>query len=184
MNEPLQLLHVSAPEVRSSAVLSPCGRYRYRLEREWDVALPKAGWVLCNPSTADATADDPTIRKCVGFARRWGCGGIVVLNVCALRSTNPGALLEADDPVGPDNIDAFDRFSFDWHHWKANGYDGVDRIVLGWGNALPRRLGECAETALGWISAPTMCLGRTKAGAPRHPLMLAYSTPLEPFEET
>jgi len=175
--------------VTSKCVMSDCGLYRYRLERRWDPSLPAAGFALCNPSTADAFVDDATMRKCVGFAKRWGCGGIVIVNVCAFRSPNPEALLPATDPVGPDNREALQQLAEDWHHYHANKHDpestaadGVSVIVAGWGGALPKRLEEHAETALGWlIGADVHCLGRTKADRPRHPLMLPYDTELEVY---
>lgn len=136
---------------------------------------------MCNPSTADAEVDDPTIRKCIGFARRWGCGGIVVVNVCAYRATKPGALLQVNDPVGVSNLEAFDRLRYDRAFYVANGRSGVKALVAGWGDALPKALAHHAEQALGWlVGEPVMCLGRTKGrGNPRHPLMLSYDTPLE-----
>jgi hypothetical protein len=72
-----------------SAVISPCGLYRYRLTRTWDAVRWSAAFVMLNPSTADAVDDDPTIKRCVGFAKRWGCGGIVVANLFAFRSADP-----------------------------------------------------------------------------------------------
>lgn len=179
---------MSAGEIRCSARLSVCGRYRYDLRRSWAPA-PRRGhvaWVLCNPSTADAFVDDATVRKCMGFALLWGANGIVIVNVCAWRSRHPRDLLTVDDPVGPANRGAFEHVAQDWHFHDANGYGGIEHVVCGWGNALPKRLHEHAETALGWLeksAIPTHCLGRTKGGQPRHPLMLAYSTSLEPFDD-
>jgi len=169
--------------------MSDCRRYRYRLERWWDRSKPAAGFVLCNPSTADAFKPDPTVRKCIGFAHRWRCGGIVIVNVCAFRATHPRDLLAAADPLGPDNREAIGQFVSDWHHYHAHkdrdaelAADGVSVIVAGWGSALPRQLEGEAETTLGWLDAEGVdvhCLGQTKSGRPRHPLMLAYETPLE-----
>lgn len=88
--------------VTRDAFLSPCRTYRWWLRRYWSTA-PLLAIVGLNPSTADATKDDPTIRRCVGFARSWGHGGIVMLNLFAFRSTDPIALLNAGDPVGPLN---------------------------------------------------------------------------------
>src|SRR5262245_19133112 len=85
------------------ALISPCGLYRYWLTRTWDNSLRRVCWVMLNPSTADAEQDDPTIRRCVGFARSWGAGGIIVVNLFAFRASDPKALLRAADPVGPDN---------------------------------------------------------------------------------
>lgn len=168
--------------VTSKCILSDDGLYRYRLERWWDPMLPAAGFALCNPSDADVSKVDPTVRKSIGFAKRWGCGGAVWVNVCALRSPHPKALLKADDPVGPENLEALHDFADDWHHHRVNGHGGVKVIVAGWGAALPHRLGRHIET-LRWAlkSTELHCLGQTKAGRPRHPLMLAYDTPLEVY---
>lgn len=162
----------------SGAVLSPCERYRYRLWRG-DEPGRQAIFIMCNPSTADAAADDPTIRKCVGFAERWGCTGIEVVNVCAFRSRHPRDLLTIDDPVGPDNFEHIDSAFGECRRW------GEPLVVVAWGSALPKPLREHALATLGWLDllgAVPQCLGTTKGdGQPRHPLMLAYATPLERY---
>jgi hypothetical protein len=80
---------------------------------------------MLNPSTADASQDDPTIRRCIGFARQWGCGRLVVLNLFAFRATDPADLKRAADPVGPENRAWFDRTLVD---------DLVGGpVVCGWG---------------------------------------------------
>lgn len=89
------------PAPGRAAVLSPCGRYRYELTRRWAPG-PLVGWVMLNPSRADAHTDDPTVRRCVGFAHRWGYGGLIIRNLYALRATDPAALADHLDPVGPD----------------------------------------------------------------------------------
>ena len=81
------------------ALLSPCREYRYTLWRRWD-ETPMAMFVGLNPSTADETLDDPTIRRCVGFARSWGYGGLLMCNLFGLRATDPAAMKAAIDPVG------------------------------------------------------------------------------------
>src|SRR4029079_19593153 len=88
---------------KKDAVMSPCGRYRYRLTRVWDESRPAVCWVMLNPSTADAVKDDPTIRRGSSFSWSWGAGGLVVVNLFAFRATNPADLLDAPDPVGPEN---------------------------------------------------------------------------------
>lgn len=88
---------------RAGAILSACGTYRYHLWRLWDKALPVMVFVMQNPSTADASHDDPTIRKCIGFAKRHGYGGISVRNIFALRATDERILLTHHDPFGPEN---------------------------------------------------------------------------------
>jgi hypothetical protein len=148
-------------KVERHAVLSSDGRYRYTLYRLWDDSLPEVTWVMLNPSTADAEQDDPTIRKCVGFAQRWGCGSIRVVNLFAYRATNPRELTLADDPVGPINVPTLAV--------ATNGF-----CVAGWGAAKtpPKPLDVIAHK-------PLWCLGVTKSGDPRHPLYVSYETPLQ-----
>jgi hypothetical protein len=71
-------LDVFPTEVKASATISRCGAYRYRLERQWDSEKAKVAFLMLNPSIADACQDDPTIRRCIGFARAWGHGGLIV----------------------------------------------------------------------------------------------------------
>lgn len=147
---------------RRTAVISDCGLFRYRLTRTWDETLPKLGFVMLNPSTADAEQDDPTIRRCVGFAKREACGGIIVVNLYAFRSTDPAGLKTAVDAVGPDN---------DRHIGLA--IDETEKIVMAWGKLGPIK--SRAEAVLRLVRSfgrEPHCLGKTKDGHPRHPLML------------
>lgn len=153
---------------RRTARLSACGRYRYLLTREWAPG-PTATFVMLNPSTADAEHDDATIRRCLGFSRAWGCGGLAVVNLYALRSTDPAALWIADDPVGPAN----DRHLVD----AAACTDGP--LVAAWGaNARPGRI--AAVLALPGMDRLT-ALAVTKAGQPRHPLYLPGGLTPQPW---
>lgn len=156
-----------------AAVLSPCGTYRYTLTRVWDQFAPCVLWVMLNPSRADHTEDDATIRKCVGFARRWGsAGSIEVVNLYAFRATDPRDLERAGRPIGPEN---------DAHIREAIAC--ADAIVCAWGahepkdslrpSALRRLMSDAGRSA--------DCLGRAKNGQPRHPLMLSYDTPRERY---
>lgn len=158
---------------RSGAVISPCGLYRYSLWRMWDKSLPTMCWVMMNPSRADATEDDPTIRRCLGFARAHGCGSISVRNVFALRATDPAELLKHPDPFGPDN-----------EEWllSARGVSPMTILVLGWGARI-KRLKECYKRAAGClaVAGSPMCFGTTKDGDPRHPLYLPGNAPLVPW---
>lgn len=159
-----------------SAALSECGLFRYTLEHRWGTGAA-AVFVLCNPSTADATQDDPTSRKCDGFARRWGCGARVIVNVCALRARDPRALRKASDPFGPQN-EAF------WHKAFA---ETTGPLVVGWGAVLPERahvgVRRLLAVAAHWRRVP-LCLGMTDAGEPRHPLYVPYATKLEPYNRS
>lgn len=162
-----------------SAEISPCRRYRYRLSRSWGMG-PRVAWLMFNPSTADAFDDDHTIRKCVGFAKLWGFEGIDVINLFALRSTKPDALLEAVDPIGEDHM----------KHFAAVLRD-ASLLVCAWGCestlAKMKRRGWRQTDLVGCIGAwrvnlPVECLGKSKSGNPYHPLMLAYDTPRQPFK--
>lgn len=170
-------------EVESSgADISSDGLYRYRLWRRWGPGKMVL-FVMLNPSTADASDDDPTIRKCIGFAKRWGYAGIEVVNLYALRSTDPSVLLHKDcpDPIGPRNNDVI---------FRALRTAGL--VVAAWGVHGPKPVQGGAVTGrveyvrklMRGASANPKCLGLTKSNAqPRHPLMLAYKTPLELLEK-
>jgi len=146
------------------AVFSPDRRYRYVLERDLAPTNMRGTclFVMLNPSTADESQDDPTIRRCMGFASEWGYGRLIVTNLFALRSTDPKALKEALDPVGEEN-DAYLRL------WGAT----ADRTVVAWGNW--GRLHERGQQVLDLLQLygrPVSHLGVTTSGQPRHPLYL------------
>lgn len=156
------------------AVLSTCGTYRYELRRDWDADLPWCGWVMLNPSTADASVDDPTIRRCVNFAKSWGAGGIIVVNLFALRATKPTMLKKHYDPIGSRN----DQF-------LREVAEEATAMVCAWGSnemAVPRA--RTALSVMAEVGAPLRCLGTTKSGAPRHPLYVRGDQPLLPFPPT
>lgn len=150
------------------AVISDDGIYRYRLNRCWPDGIGQSVFVMLNPSTADASINDPTIRRCIGFARRWGRRGLVVVNLFALRATNPDALRSAADPVGPLN-----------QAHVLEVLKDAEEIVCGWG-AFPFARQQ-AKIMQRWIEIAgriPQCLGTTKAGHPRHPLYLSNDAPL------
>lgn len=142
--------------------------YRYALWRRWDRALPTMHVIGLNPSTADATRDDPTIRRCLAFARREGCGVLVMLNLFALRATDPKVMMRHDAPVGPVN-DAWLR-----EYARAGGL-----FVAAWG-AHGSHLNRAREVRnlFDAEGATLHCLGRTTSGAPRHPLYLPSDAPM------
>jgi hypothetical protein len=159
-------------EVRKMAVISACGQYRYRLTRWWGggkfLFLP---FVMLNPSTADADIDDPTIRRCMAFARRENAGGIIVVNLYAFRATKPAMLKTTSDPVGPGNYDHLEIMAIE-----------SDRtpIVCAWGagaNDAAQEFLEIAEQQSSYL----VCLGKTKDGHPRHPLYVRGDQPFEPY---
>lgn len=152
------------------AVISADGVYRYTLKRRipqvvrW---IRPVLFVMLNPSTADAVADDPTIRKCMGFARLFGGTELTVVNLFALRATDPQALAAHPDPVGPDN----DRHIE--HQVERHRHLGL--VIAAWGaHRFARPRGFDVLRRFG----PFSCLGVTADGSPRHPLYVRYDQPL------
>jgi hypothetical protein len=162
-----------ADAVESAARLSECGRYRYWLGHYWEREGDSLTFVMLNPSTANASIDDPTIRRCMGFARREGYVGVTVLNLYAYRATDPKQLLTCGDPVGPEN-DEYLRMSL------AERLRRGSPVVAAWGaNAKPDRV----EQVLGLIDGVDWrCLGTTKSGSPRRPLDVKGDQSLVPFQ--
>jgi len=161
----------------SSAILSPCGRYRYRLERTVAMEGPVYAFIGVNPSTADATEDDATVRKWIGFVKRWGGSRFIVANAFAFRSTDVRALaaLPPADAIGIEN---------DWHIMRAAV--AADVIVPCWGNTskVPPTLRTRFPFLLEMLSGadkPIKTFGLTASGDPKHPLMLGYDTALVPW---
>lgn len=154
-----------------SADISSCGLYRYRLERRW-APEPLLPFIMLNPSTADAELDDPTIRRCMAFARREHCGGIIVGNLYAFRATKPEDLWKASDPYGPGNDAALRKIALD-------AYVSRVPVVCGWGVHGGKWNGPIHIMQM--TGAELRCLGKTKGGQPRHPLYVRGDQPLEPF---
>lgn len=145
-----------------SARFSGCRQYRYELWRRWD-DRPYALFVGLNPSTADETEDDPTIRRCIRFASDWGFGGLCMANLFALRATDPRVMLAHPEPIGPDNDITLRRLAAD---------AGI--VVAAWG-AHGAHLNR-AGAVMDMLTAEVHCLGQTKAGQPKHPLYLRADT--------
>lgn len=158
-----------------SAIISPCGLYRYRLEREVQTEGKVFAFFGINPSTADASLDDATVRKWRGFTLRNGGRRFIVGNIFAFRSTDPKALSKQDDPFGPEWLD----------HMKTIIAD-ADVLVPCWGSLskMPRDLRGAPAQLLSTLSRsgkPILHFGITSCGQPKHPLMLGYDTPLLPW---
>lgn len=153
-----------APELGMGAVIDGSGCYRYSLWREWDVNAPRVVFVLLNPSTADGTHDDPTIRRCIHFARSWRYGSLEVVNLFAYRATDPTVLRSVADPVGPEN----DRFVVAAHHRART-------TVAAWGNHGTLLNRDQSMLRLLSEDRRVYCLGLTKAGQPRHVLYVRGS---------
>ncbi len=157
--------------MQGAAEITADGKYRYDLTRWWSASYSKTRWclwVMLNPSTADAAVNDPTITRCISFAAHAGFTGIAVVNLYAFSTTYPFELTVAKDPVGPLN-DAHIR------RWVKQS----QRVVAAWGafdgfpnNGVSRR----SDAVLKLLPSATLCLGRTKAGAPKHPLYVPAAT--------
>lgn len=154
------------------ATISPDGVYRYTLGRRWSQGPRRVCWVMLNPSVASAELDDPTIRKCVGFSKRWGFDALTVVNLFAFRATKPADLMRAGYPAGPEN-----------NRHVVTECTTAHRVVIAWGAhaqpSYPPAL-HMVRT-LRALCGELYCLGCCDNGSPRHPLMLAYETPLIPF---
>jgi hypothetical protein len=172
----LEMLTISRLNMsKSSAIIQ--GDYRYTLTR--DLGPPPLGipgihpilFIMLNPSTADADIDDPTIRRCMGFARRLGGTTLYVENLFAYRATSPKKMMEASDPVGPEN-DSRIRESLNMVNW-CNGI-----VICAWGtNGSYKNRDQEVLKQIRSYTTP-MCLGKTKHGFPKHPLYLHEMTPV------
>ena len=154
-------------EIRG-CMFSPCRRYRYSLWRDADgFGQGFCMFIGLNPSTADEFKNDPTIRRCIRFAKEWGYARLLMTNLFGFRATDPGDMRLEADPVGPDN-DGVLLVSAS----KAN------LIVAAWGaEGAYRQRGQWAIASL----PPMMCLGLTKDGHPRHPLYCRAGLQPVPF---
>lgn len=152
-----------AAPIESGATFDRTGAYRYHLWRVWDRAKPTIGWILLNPSTADETQDDPTIRRCIRYSQRWGFGRTTIGNIFSFRATRPADMRAVSDPVGPDNDTALRKIIAD-----------SALVMVAWGNhGLHQSRGEWVMRNLLVRSRPN-CLGITSLGAPIHPLYVSY----------
>jgi hypothetical protein len=153
----------------ATATFSADRTHRYLLTRTWDAASPTVNFLMLNPSTADAFVLDPTNRRCMGFARDWGYGSVMVTNIFGFRSTDPNGLRGAADPVGPDNdaaiLDAASAAQLVIAAW------GVHGELLGRADSVRSKLAEAG--------IELHALRLTKAGHPGHPLYVSADS--EPF---
>jgi hypothetical protein len=144
------------------------GEYRYLLQRTWNDALPRLLIIMLNPSVADHLKNDPTLLRCIHFARAWGFGGIDVVNPFALRSSNPKVLLDHTDPIGPKCDDAIGKALDSTGAYLFAGGNppfGSDELAMRIKNVEKRALRRARERCV-----QVYCLGRTKSGHPKHPL--------------
>lgn len=157
--------------LENDARISDCGTYRYMLRRTWNYHRPRVLIVMLNPSTADATLDDPTIRSCVRLCQWRNDGSFEVVNLFAYRATDPKQLATAADPIGPDNDRAIEAALL-----------RCDLAICAWG-AYPGAV-ERGRSVVGTLRGrrpAVFCWGTTKSGAPKHPLYIKSGTALEAF---
>ncbi len=154
-----------------SAIISDCGAYRYSLSRIWDESLPAVAFIMCNPSTADSENDDPTIRRCIAYAKQWGYGALLVGNMYAFRATNPKELLADKDISGPKNM-----------YYLIEVVSMCDMVVCAWGNNAPYITTVSLTTSFLKTIKPLYHLGLTKQGQPKHPLYLKKDLVPIPWE--
>tara|TARA_Y100000310_G_scaffold338249_1_gene427363 strand:- start:4061 stop:4546 length:486 start_codon:yes stop_codon:yes gene_type:complete len=149
---------------REGATFSDDRRYRYRLWRRWDDDLMPVLFLLLNPSTATAFENDPTVSRCITRASQLGFGGVEVCNIYAYRSTDPKALYEAEDPVGPENLDEIQAAA-----------TMCKLVILGWGahgeKVSPNWPGMVVRAV---SNRDLFTLGVNKDGQPKHPLYVKY----------
>lgn len=155
--------------MKLGAKFSPDRLYRYSLHRIWNDSRPLLLFVLLNPSTADETRDDPTIKRCIARAINTGFGGVEIVNIFAWRSIYPKSLLTCDDPVGPENDHAIRRAT-----------ERSQMVICGWGKH--GELHDRGRVVLKLIRSASRvphALKLNADGTPRHPLYLGYS--IKPF---
>lgn len=155
---------------QSRAIYSPCETYRYLLTRAWGNGR-RLLWVMLNPSTATELANDPTIARCEGRARRLGYGAVGIVNLFGLRETDPRVMLAHRAPVGPEN-DAQIIAALAW----------ADDVIAAWGNdAMRHPRPDEVRALLRAAGKPIYTLIMNKTGHPRHPLYVAEAQPLQPW---
>ena len=145
----------------TDAIFSEDRIYRYVLVRKWDECKPSLMIVGLNPSTADETKDDPTIRRCIGFAKRWGYGKLYVTNLFAFRAIHPKSLFICENPIGIKN-----------DFWIKKTSNKVDKVVLAYGNLGINK--NRHEEIMKIIDNP-YCIKISKVGLPMHPLYSKYT---------
>lgn len=147
--------------MKTDAKFSECRKYRYALWRVWDESKPYVAIIGLNPSTADEVQNDPTINRCISFARSWGYGGVCMINLFAFRATAPADMMSAHDPVGPDN-----------DKWLVEIAKEAGGVVAAWGND-GSYLGR--STLVKNMILNLCALKINKSGEPAHPLYLKAS---------
>ncbi len=156
--------------MEKKTVFSASRLYRYTLWRTWDMFQPAYLQVIgLNPSTADEMQNDPTIRRCIDFAKRWGYGSLCMTNLYAYRSTDPNMLLHIENPIGDEN-----------DKWLHDVSKNAGLVLAAWGTH--KAIGLRHKTVMAFMETrPLVCLGMTKGGQPRHPLYVAKTQEPLPY---
>jgi hypothetical protein len=158
--------------IQAGAIFDSTGRYRYWLWREWRADAPRVGFVMLNPSRADASVDDPTIRRCIRFAQGWGFGRLDVMNLFAYCTAHPQELRCATEPIGHEN-DAY----------LVTLSSQVDSLILAWGNGGQWQGRDRQVLRLfADVALSPQCLGQTQQQHPKHPLYLKTTTLPQPYD--
>jgi len=156
--------------IGSDAVFSDCRKYRYALWRRWEMEHPLILFIGLNPSTADETKNDPTIRRCINFAKDWGYGGVMIANLFAFRSTSPEIMKQQKDPIGKEN-----------DLWIGKLANASKLVIAAWGNhGLFLNRCQKIEESL----PPMKCLGLTLLKQPKHPLYLKKNSVPQDYPTT
>lgn len=142
--------------------------YRYTLSRTWDSTKPTVLFIGLNPSIADENIDDPTITRCINFAKDWGYGTLLMANLFAFRSTYPKEIYLIDDPIGKDN-----------DHYILECVKQSDLIIACWGN---NGTYMDREKIIKELVPNLYCLQKNKNGTPHHPLRLPRDINPIPFK--
>jgi hypothetical protein len=145
--------------IESSADFSSDRKYRYSLTRIWDRKKGHVLFVCLNPSTADESVDDPTIRRCIRFAESWGFGGMVMVNLFAFRATVPKEMMACKEPVGTANT----------FYWRVE-HEAASITIVAWG--VRGSYKGIDKEFMYYVGDEVSCLGTTKEGQPKHPLYL------------
>ena len=154
--------------MKNTAKLSECRKYRYALWRTWDNSKPYVMFVGLNPSIADEVSDDPTLTRCINFAKLWGYGGVCMANLFAFRATEPSDMKLAQDPIGKEN-----------NQWLEKLAESAGLVVAAWGNdgSFLNRSTQVKE-----LLPNLHCLKMNKSGEPAHPLYQKASTQPKPIK--
>ncbi|MFL5350908.1 MAG: DUF1643 domain-containing protein [Hyalangium sp.] len=152
----------------TGAIFSPCRTWRYLLWRYWDRSKPICAFIGLNPSTADETQDDPTVRRCIRFAKDWGYGALWMLNAYAFRATDPRDLKQVMGGMGAIGPQT------DTYLQQAAVNCGI--VIAAWGAHCPGSRQDEIRAMFAGAGKPLYLLGQTKDGCPRHPLYLRADT--------